>query len=220
MGRVKKPIKIFLIILMINIILICSNIYMVKAEEGQEPVIEGEENNNENPEGENSPEGIDLSGIEGADGLLGGLTGEAVQEGPKNVIERVDITAHLNKDGSANMTEVWNVNMVTGTELTRIYTDFSSYKASNLSVLDKTTGRQYTFVDNWNDITEKADRDDKCAIVDLGNLVNICWGIGEYGRHEYIVRYTISDFVKDYTSYQLVYLKVLQDNMDPAPRKS
>lgn len=243
MRNLKNVTKIILAVLIINFVLSFTNIYSVRAEEvnnNPEQTNEGEVNNNEgNSEGENQQEvdngaegeninpeenpleGIDLSGAQGVEGLLGGETGEGgVVEGPKNIIERVDITAHLNHDGSASMTEVWNTNMITGTELTRIYTEFSSYKVSELSVVDETTGRQYTYIEDWNANTDKAFRDDKCGIVDMGNLVNICWGIGEYGRHKYIVRYKIADFVKDYSGYQLVYLKILQDNMDPAPRKS
>jgi len=219
MKNLNKSKKILLIVLLINLILICSCMHVVKAEdEGIEPHNEGEIiNNEENPEeGQNE-------GENGQEGLLGGEAGEngeVVDQEPKNSIERIDVTAFLNKDGSANMTEVWKANMVTGSEITRIYTDFSSYKISNLSVEDKTTGRKYTYVENWNNVEGKENRDDKCGIVDLESIVNICWGIGEYGSHEYIVRYTISNFVQDYSNYQLVYLKIFQDNMDPIPRKS
>lgn len=201
----RKLKKIILLIFIINLILACFSTDTVRAEERV---------NEEIPKGEiNSLEGIDLSSVEG-------ILGEQTQEGPKNIIERLDITAHLNHDGSADMTEVWNVNMVTGKELTRIYTDFSSYKASNLSVEDTTTGRKYTFVNNWNELSSKDEKDDKCGIIDLESIINICWGIGDYGVHRYIVRYTISDFVKDYSTYQLVYLKILQDNMNPVPGKA
>lgn len=185
--------------------------------------LEGE--NQGGNEGQNPEEGeIDLSGVTNIEELLGGMQGENQEnnenQGPTNAIARVDITAHLNKDGSAAITEVWQTNMQTGSEMTRIYTDFSSYSIKDLSVKDETTGRQYTYVDSWNTLTGKENRDDKCGVVNLGSVVNICWGIGEYGEHKYIVRYTITDFVKDYSSYQLVYLKMLQDNMDPVPGKA
>lgn len=215
--------KSLLVVLIVNFVLIYSSVSGVKAEEGIEQTSENEISNEEgnNPEETNSEDKENSEGENPIDGMtnIEGLEG-ITQEEPKNTIERLDVTAFLNHDGSANITELWKTNMITGTELTRIYTDFSSYKISNLTVEDRTTGRKYTYDENWNNLIGKEARDNKCGIVDLGNVVNICWGIGEYGTHEYVVRYTISDFVKDYESYQLIYLKVIQDNMDPVPRKS
>ena len=79
---------------------------------------------------------------------------------------------------------------------------------SNFSVSDE-TGRQYENLNIWNNEASFEDKKYKSGIKEIDNGVELCWGISEYGRKTYKLKYTIDNFVTQYTNVQGIYFNFL-----------
>ena len=111
-------------------------------------------------------------------------------------ISNIDITARLRADGSARITQVWSVYATQGTEWYIPVGNLNKMEVSDLSVSENGT----SFISEgygWDvdrSISEKAGR---CGIVRTGSKsVELCWGIGSYGSHEWTVSFTVSGLVQ------------------------
>lgn len=251
MKSIDKVKRLVVIILIIGV-LINTNMYIVKAEEGEEQAKtetseenieqngnkeeDSQENENNNevenpPEGENqgeegqgeiNGEELDLGSLLEEQGIVeeGAETEEEQEEEePKDVLERTELTLKINKDGSGTVTEVWTADMQVSKELCKPYKNLGDCEIKNLSITDEREV-QYTYVENWNKDADQDAKIDKCGIYTDGEMTNICWGFGEYGSHKYIIRYDITNIVRDYEDYQLIYFTMYPETMTPTPQKA
>lgn len=113
-------------------------------------------------------------------------------------IRSVHITAELQQDGSAIMTEVWDISVSEGGELFVEKKNLGDMQISNLLVTDE-NGRVFEQVDRWNSNLSRQQRAYKSGIITTGDGYELCWGFGEYGRHTYTITYTLTDLVKAYS---------------------
>lgn len=116
-------------------------------------------------------------------------------------IHDVSINVVLSGNGDADISEIWDVTVTSGTEWYLSLNNLKGMGIENLSVTDE-SGTPYTYIENWDikqDIYQKAN---KCGIVDKGSSdYEICWGVGSFGRHQFTVSYTLSGLVKRYSDY-------------------
>ncbi len=116
-------------------------------------------------------------------------------------INDIDITVRLNPDGSGDLSEVWDVEVESGTEwyvpvgnLDRM--DIKDFRVYENGVEFVNEGRHW---DVDRSAREKAGR---CGIVDKGRQgLELCWGQGSYGPHRWTVRYRIEGLVQAYDDY-------------------
>ena len=111
-------------------------------------------------------------------------------------VENLSIRAVLHRDGSASVTQKWAAEVVRGTEFYIPISNLKDMSVSNLRVNEG--GREFvsegTGWDIDRSITQKAGR---CGIVDKGSEgVEICWGVGEYGKHVWNVSFDITGLVQ------------------------
>ena len=111
-------------------------------------------------------------------------------------ISDIDITARLREDGSARITQVWSVYTTEGTEW---YVPVGNLDKMDIEDLSVSEGGN-SFISEgygWNvnrSISEKAGR---CGIVRTGSKsVELCWGIGSYGSHQWTVSFTVKGLVQ------------------------
>ncbi|MDL2323921.1 DUF2207 domain-containing protein [Ruminococcaceae bacterium OttesenSCG-928-A16] len=120
-------------------------------------------------------------------------------QGANAAIRSIDIMVDLQEDGSAHVTEVWDVTIVDGTEyyLTK-HNLLKGQDITNLSVTDE-SGRRYTNIGVWNSNREGADKFGECGLIATNGGYEICWGIyNDYGNHVYTVQYTMAGLVQRY----------------------
>lgn len=139
-----------------------------------------------------------------------------VKASSSDTISNIDINIEVNEDGLATITEIWEVNINSGTEMYKPFYDLSTSEINILSVTDE-TGTQYTEETSWYINATQDEKTGKYGIYTSDNETDICWGIGEYGNHTYTIKYTISNFVQQYNDYQLIYFTLIQEDMDPVP---
>lgn len=127
---------------------------------------------------------------------------------------RVGVTLH--EDGSASISERWDVCAAEGTEWYLVRRNLADIEISGLSVSDE-TGLQYVNEGEWDidrSIRQKAGR---CGIVRKGDGAEICWGIGSLGDHVFDVSYRMSNCVKSLRDYDMLHMQLVSPGLSSRP---
>lgn len=133
-------------------------------------------------------------------------------------ITSIKIEAALSENGSAAITEVWDIVGVSGgTEYYKRLEDMGDMTITSLQVWDE-TGRQYDTLDTWNVDWSLEEKANKCGIVKNGDSYEICWGISSYADHTYTVSYIIEGFVKSYTDYSGFCHQFISSDLSSSPK--
>lgn len=129
--------------------------------------------------------------------ILGTTTAFAKEK----AIPSIYIEAILQSDGSAVITETWNVRGVSGgTEYYKAFNNMEGMSVHSLQVRDE-SGTQYKTLDYWDTKLSREEKAGTCGILKTSDGYELCWGIGSYGDHEYTIQYVLEGLVKDYGDY-------------------
>jgi len=127
-----------------------------------------------------------------------------------NSIEKISMDIYIDKDGDASVTEVWNCQASSGTEVYHPYYNLGKSKITNLTVSD--SGVDYQTLSSWSTSGSLQSKAQKCGINKVSNGVELCWGISNYGSHTYTVKYTITNFIADLNDSQMIYWTLIPYN--------
>ena len=109
-------------------------------------------------------------------------------------VRSIEETVVLRSDGSAQVTQVWDVNIVSGTEWYLPFDNLGPMKITDLSVSEN--GEEFISEgEHWNPDWTRERKRGRSGIVRKRDGVELCWGQGDYGDHVWTVRYTISGLV-------------------------
>ena len=122
---------------------------------------------------------------------------------------------YIDEYGNANVIEVWDAYLDSGTEGYRSYILHNGMKISDFSVVDD-KGREYTNLLDWNVSGSFQDKAYSSGIVYTYDGVELCWGISQYGNRVYILRYKINNFVNQYQDNQGIYFNLFNLDMEVA----
>jgi uncharacterized membrane protein YgcG len=106
----------------------------------------------------------------------------------------LDLHVELHEDGSGTITQTRQMNLDEGTEMYIVLDNLEGATLSNYSVTD--FGEPFTFQDGWDLDWSREEKAGKYGIIETDEGYELTWGIGEYGPHEYVVTYTLSDLVR------------------------
>ena len=120
-----------------------------------------------------------------------------------NTINSISMDIYVDKSGNAQVTETWNVNATSGTEVYHPYYKLGQSEISNLTVSDK--NQVYETKSYWNTSKSFMEKSYTCGLNSISDGVEICWGISSYGSNTYIVKYNISNFVSELSDAQMIY---------------
>ena len=120
-----------------------------------------------------------------------------------NSISKISMDIYIDGDGNASITETWNCNTNSGTEVYHPYYNLGKSKIENLTVSEN--GKTYETLSSWKTSGSLTDKAYKCGINKITNGVELCWGISSYSSHIYEVKYTISNFIADLEDSQMLY---------------
>jgi len=137
----------------------------------------------------------------------------------ESVTRDIDISVTLDRDGGADICEVWDMSIYRGTEWYLVRENLGDISISGLSVCDE-TGREFIFEGEWEverSLNEKAGR---CGIVTKRNGCELCWGLGSHGDHIFTVRYHMSHVVKSFEDYDALHLQFVSSGISPLPRNA
>ena len=113
-------------------------------------------------------------------------------------IRSISIRAVLQEDGSARITQVWDVSVVSGTEWYVPVDNLGKMSITDFSVSEYgqpfiNEGRRW---DVDRSLEEKSGR---CGIVEKRNGVELCWGQGSLGAHVWTAEFTAHGLVQSFT---------------------
>lgn len=120
-----------------------------------------------------------------------------------NTLNSVKMDVLVDDNGNANVTEIWDYTVNSGTENYHSFKRIGNSEFTNLNVSDENTN--YTFLSSWNTNASFDGKAYKCGINKVSDGVEICWGISSYGRHTYTINYTITNFVSELNDSQMIY---------------
>lgn len=133
-----------------------------------------------------------------------------------NTIYSIDITAVLDEYGNAKITEVWDMSVDKGTEVYKPMGSLGNSEISNFHVSEN--GKRYNYQTNWNTSGTLDTKRNKNGINYTSSGIELCWGMGSYGRHTYTLTYDVSDIIYNVDDAQVLYWKFVNDSMNPAPK--
>ena len=132
-------------------------------------------------------------------------------------VDSISITAVLAGDGSAAVTEVWNVEIYEGTEWYLVRNNLGDIEITSLSV--NGDGRDFENIGEW-EVDRNIDRKAfKCGIVTKRNGLELCWGLGYYGKHTFTVSYKMTNAVKSLNDYDALHIQFVSPGIRPRPEK-
>lgn len=150
--------------------------------------------------------------------LLGAAVLSAVPLFADTTIRDIDIDVVLSRDGSARITETWDISCSDITEWYLVRSNLGDIKVKDLEVSDE-TGRRFTNEGGWDidrSISQKAYR---CGIVDKGSRgCEICWGVGSNGKHIFTASYTMTNVVKSLNDYDMLHMQFISDELSSSPK--
>ncbi|WP_312433218.1 DUF2207 domain-containing protein [Lacrimispora sp.] len=137
----------------------------------------------------------------------------------EDAIPSIKLDVILQSDGSAVITEIWDVRGVSsGTEYYKALNNMAGMSVHSLTVWDE-SGTQYKTLGVWNTKLSREEKSGTCGIMKTSDGYELCWGIGSYGNHQYTLQYTIDGLVKDYGDYAGFYHQFISE-LSSAPESA
>lgn len=119
----------------------------------------------------------------------------------EDAIPSIEVDVLLQSDGSAVITEVWDVRGISdGTEYYKALDNMDAVSVHSLSVWDE-TDTPFNTLDSWDTDRSREQKAGTCGILETKDGYELCWGIGDYGDHRYTIQYTLDGLVKQYGDY-------------------
>ena len=137
----------------------------------------------------------------------------------EDAIPSIKLDVILQSDGSAVITEIWDVRGVSsGTEYYKALNNKVGMSVHSLTVWDE-SGTQYKTLGVWNTKLSREEKSGTCGILKTSDGYELCWGIGSYGNHQYTLQYTVDGLVKDYGDYAGFYHQFISE-LSSAPESA
>lgn len=133
-------------------------------------------------------------------------------------ISSIDMDIYVKDNGDAIVTETWVANVTEGTEGYHPYYNLGNSSIGDLSVT--MDGTFFTTVDDWDISNNFKEKSYKAGIYNASsNEVDICFGISSYGRHTYVIKYTITGFVVGLNDADMIYWNLFPYDFSAEPDK-
>lgn len=133
-----------------------------------------------------------------------------------STISKIDMDIVLSSNGKAIVTETWDANVNQGTEGWHPYYNIGESKINVLSA--SMDGKSYQIVDSWNENSSLSSKSYKAGIYKPdSNETDVVFGITEYGKHTYVIKYEITNFVSNLSDADMVYWQLFPYDFSAEP---
>ena len=132
-----------------------------------------------------------------------------------NSIDSIDMNIYVDNEGNAHVTETWKANLNQGTEGYKPYYNLGNAKITDFKVSEN--GNYYTYEDYWNPNGSFSSKAYKNGINYISNGVELCWGISDYGYHNYVLEYVIEGFVATNEDSDMIYWTLIPHQLSSKP---
>ncbi len=141
-----------------------------------------------------------------------------VAKADDNKVYSLDINYLLHEDGSAVVTEVWDIDVAEGTEWYLVRNNMRDIEVKDFMVMDEKWS-QYIFEESWDIDRKLEEKAGRCGIVETDEGLELCWGLGSYGRHSYTVVYTLTNAVQMLNDYDMFHFQTVNKKLSTPPEK-
>ena len=144
----------------------------------------------------------------------------ALQAAAGPVLHNLEIEVSLKDNGDADIVEMRT--MTIDNEGTECYIVIGNLAGSNITdfrVTDE-SGAEYINEGRWNVNRTRIEKTQRCGIVTKSDGYELCWGLGMPGERTYIVRYTVTDLVRDYSETDGFNYMFVTRSMKPSPQEA
>ena len=118
----------------------------------------------------------------------------------QNQVESVRIDVELQDDGSAFIKETWVIDVETNiSEWYLGKENLGKMRILDLGVTDESGTEFFSEGTHWNISRSREEKAFRCGLVRKSDGYEVCWGVGSYGLHTFIVTYTLTGLVKGYS---------------------
>lgn len=132
-------------------------------------------------------------------------------------IHSIHIDVHLQEDGSAIITEIWDIdNVFDGTEYFIEMDLPESMTIHSLEVWDE-FGTQFEILDEWDIDATFEEKANRAGIWENYNRYEICWGISHYGNRTFTIRYVLTNLVQGYSDVAEFYHQFISYDLSSQP---
>ena len=130
-------------------------------------------------------------------------------------LESLNIHVYVNEDGSARITENRRANLTEGTENYIVIDNLGKSEIRDFVVYEN--GEPFEYIDSWDINASREEKVGKNSILTTSSGYELSWGIGEYGRHDYTLEYTITNFVKGLDDSQMIFWQFVNPDTNIPP---
>ncbi len=141
-----------------------------------------------------------------------------VASADENRVYSLNINYLLQKDGSAVVTEVWDVDVAEGTEWYLVRNNLRDIEILDFNVHDENE-TPYSTDSPWDIDRSMEEKAGRCGINETDEGVELCWGLGSRGRHVYTAHYTLTNAVQSLNDYDMFHFQTVNRKLSTAPEK-
>lgn len=127
----------------------------------------------------------------------------------------ISVFLELLQDGTAAVTETWDIDCTSGTEIYLVRKNLGDIEIYDFAVSDN--GSAFVLEDGWNTKRSLEQKAGRCGMQEIYGGYELCWGIGSYGHHSYVVSYKMSNAVKSLNDYDALHLQPVSPGLNPVP---
>lgn len=121
-------------------------------------------------------------------------------------IYKVDMNIDIQKDGSANIVETWDVEADSGSEWYKQLYNIGNSEISNFTVsMDGNTLEEK----DWNVDESLSEKSGYYGINHVSEGIELCFGKSDMDRHQFVLKYTLSNFIINTEDAQVLYWTLL-----------
>ena len=131
-------------------------------------------------------------------------------------VKDVDTRVVLERDGSATVTQVWDVDVTEGTEWYIPVQNLGPMTVRDLQVSENGTAFQ-SVGSGWDVDWSRSRKEGKCGMVPKSDGAELCWGIGPYGEHKWTVTYRLTGLVMAYDDADALIFTWIPPGMGGSP---
>ena len=132
-------------------------------------------------------------------------------------IRSIDINLSLDREGSAHITEIWDIGADEGTEWYLVKSNLRNMSVRDFSVSEN--GVLFTDDGEWDVKRSLRQKAGKYGIIHGKDGVELCWGLGSMGDHVFTVRYTITGAVQTLRDYDMLHMQLVSPGLSSRPEK-
>lgn len=132
-----------------------------------------------------------------------------------NSVSSISMNIYVDNNGDAHVTEIWNANLNSGTEGYKPYYNLGDSEIKDFKVIMDDVS--FTPVTSWNVNANFNSKAYKNGIHKISDGVELCFGISKYGKHNYVMTYTITNFVHKLEDSEMIYFSLMPHDFSNEP---